>query len=191
MCSKDVKSLGFTLIELMVTITIAAILMGLAVPSFTSVIISNRLTTITNELITTINLARSEAVKRGQQVTITRNGSTSGVWDGGWILFVDSNGNNAFNDDGDTALCEINSDGSPSEDCLIKTFPALPTGYTIRTGGSTYKDYAAYMPSGLSKIIIGDTFRVCDSTVNNTKSKSITISAAGRARASSGTTACP
>ena len=68
---------GFTLIELMVTIAIAAILLGIAIPSFTETIASNRLTTNANALVTALNFARSEAVKRGIQVTVQeRKGSS-------------------------------------------------------------------------------------------------------------------
>ena len=69
---------GFTLMELMVTIAIAAILVGIAIPSFTSIIVSNRLTTSANELVTALNLARSEAVKRGMRITFCKiaNGSS-------------------------------------------------------------------------------------------------------------------
>lgn len=195
---------GFTLIELIVTITIAGILAAVAIPSFISTINSNRLTTYANELIASLNLARSEAIKRSQQVTVRRNSATSDVWEGGWDVFVDSDSSNAFNDDGDTlacntdpaaaecnSLCETNSDGSPSEDCLLKTEAVLSSGYTIRTGGGAYQDYAAYMPSGLSKVVNGGTFRLCDSTASTTNSRSIAVSAAGRTTVSKGTTTCP
>ena len=64
---------GFTLIELMVTIAIAAILLGIAIPSFTDTIASNRLTTSANELVTALNLARSESVKRGVRTTLCKS----------------------------------------------------------------------------------------------------------------------
>ncbi|QKV57365.1 MAG: GspH/FimT family pseudopilin [Dechloromonas sp.] len=69
---------GFTLIELLITFMIAAILAALAAPSFTSFIKNNRLTTTTNDLLADLALARSEAAKRGQQVTlcISTNGSS-------------------------------------------------------------------------------------------------------------------
>jgi type IV fimbrial biogenesis protein FimT len=184
-------SSGFTLIEVMITIAIAAILLGVAIPSFSEIIASNRLTTNVNELVTALNLARSEAIKRGQQVTVRRKGNISGAWESGWDVFVDKDVSNAFNDDADSTLCETNTDGSPKEDCLLKTIAALPNGYTIRTGASTYQDYAAYLPSGLSKVVTGDTFRLCDSTLNTTNSRAIIVNAAGRARASEGTASCP
>ena len=94
---------GYTLMELMVTITIAGVLLSIAIPNFTSVISSNRLTTYANELVTALNFARSEAIKRGQYVVVSKTGTN---WEDGWNVFVDNDVSNAFNDDGDATLCE-------------------------------------------------------------------------------------
>ena len=59
------KSAGFTLVELIVTLVLAALVLALGVSSFQEMIRSNRLTTIVNELVGALNLARSEAIKRG------------------------------------------------------------------------------------------------------------------------------
>lgn len=175
---------GFTLLELIIAISIAGILMAMAIPSFSDMMRNNRLTTSANELVTALNLARSEAVKRGIQVTVRRKGATSAQWEGGWDVFVDVNGNEVFNDNGTAPLCEI------GEDCLLKTYDALASGYTLRTGGSTYKDYAAYAPSGLSTMVAGDTFRLCKDTDTKT-SREITINSVGRTHVSTGTASCP
>jgi type IV fimbrial biogenesis protein FimT len=74
---------GFTIIELMVTLAILAIMMGLGVPSFRAFISSQKIKTGASELMTSLVLARSEAVKRNANVTITPNSSTA--WNNGWV----------------------------------------------------------------------------------------------------------
>lgn len=182
-------SVGFTLMELMVTITIAAILLGVAIPSFTSIIASNRLTTYANEWVTALNLARSEAIKRGVQVTIRRKGANSSHWENGWDVFVDINGNGLL-DDTNSTPCETNVNGSLKEDCLLRTYDALPSGFTLLSGVSEHQDYLAYLPSGLSNVIVSDTFRLCSGT-DNTLSRAITVNAVGRFQVTTATISCP
>ncbi len=91
------KQNGFTIIELMIAILIASILLTVAVPNFLTLIANNRITSQANELIGGLNLARSEATKRGQRVSIcsSTNGTscaTSTDWATGWIVFNDSDG---------------------------------------------------------------------------------------------------
>jgi type IV fimbrial biogenesis protein FimT len=86
---------GMTLIELMFTLSLLAILMMLAVPSFSGAIASNRLTTTTNDLYTSLLQAKSEAIKRGKRVTVcvSADGTTCSNatnWNTGWITFVDA-----------------------------------------------------------------------------------------------------
>ncbi|MGY6217365.1 GspH/FimT family pseudopilin [Methylolobus aquaticus] len=90
---------GFTLIELMVTVSIAAILLTAAVPSYTTMIARNRLASETNEFIGMMALARSEAAKRGTRVTVCASSdqSTCGSdWAAGAIAFADQNGDCAI-----------------------------------------------------------------------------------------------
>ncbi|SEL56948.1 type IV fimbrial biogenesis protein FimT [Ectothiorhodospira marina] len=63
---------GFTLVELMVTLSVAAILMTVAIPGFLSLRVSNALSTQSNELVAAINLARSEAIRRNARVRVCR-----------------------------------------------------------------------------------------------------------------------
>jgi len=86
---------GFTLIELMVTIALAGILTALAAPSMTSVFKTNRVQAEASSFVGDLVLARTEAVKRGQNVSacVSSDGSTcltSNTWQSGWIVFSDS-----------------------------------------------------------------------------------------------------
>ena len=96
--STNPPSRGFTLIELMVTIAIAAILLMIGIPSFQSAIASAQLTTQSNNFLTAVATARSEAIKNNTQAVICRsaNGAQIGAqcrtgttWADGWIVFVD------------------------------------------------------------------------------------------------------
>ena len=161
---------GFTLIELMITVSIAAILLGIAIPSFTSTITSNRLTTNANELVTALNLARSEAIKRGVPVTVGSKAATTN-WEGGWDVFIDVNGNNIYNAGTDTSL---------------RTYAGLPNGYTLRTGTSVFQTYS---PTGLNTVVAGDTFKLCSGS--GTTQRTITISPTGRPSVAETTGTCP
>lgn len=68
---------GFTLVELMVTVAILAILAGVAAPAFVDMVAQNRLSSQTNDLIGALQYARSEAIKRNQAVTFCRAASAS------------------------------------------------------------------------------------------------------------------
>jgi type IV fimbrial biogenesis protein FimT len=109
---------GFTLLELIVTISIAGILMALAIPSFSDMIRGSRLTTTINELVGSLNLARSEAVKRGTTVIVKAKTGTN--WESGWTVEL-------------PAPCTIN--------CVLRDYAALTTGYTLRGNIGNSLDY--------------------------------------------------
>ncbi len=86
-------SAGFTLIEVMVVVAIVAILATLAAPSFSEMLRRNRLSTAASALQVSLNLARSEAVKRGADARVTVAANTAaGGWTNGWTVFVDGTG---------------------------------------------------------------------------------------------------
>src|SRR3989304_10168811 len=84
---------GFSLVELIVALTIAGVLMAVAAPALQKFFSSNQLTSQVNDLMADINLARSEAIKRhvttGVCVTAAGGAScvTSGNWANGWVCF--------------------------------------------------------------------------------------------------------
>ncbi len=79
---------GFTVLELMVTLAVAGVLVTVGVPGFTEIVRNNRVTAQTNELVTAINLARSEAIKRGRNVAVAVTESGNG-----WAATVTVGGN--------------------------------------------------------------------------------------------------
>ncbi len=88
------KNEGFTLIELIVTLAVAAIVLGIAIPSFNSSILNNKSAALGAEFNTALNLARSEAVKRSSRISICpssdgANCLTASDWAKGWMMFVD------------------------------------------------------------------------------------------------------
>ena len=90
---------GFTLVELMIAIAVLAILLAIALPSFQQSLRSNRVATATNEMVASLALARSEALrnKRGGGVCASSNGTACGAnWNDGWLVWADVNGNGAL-----------------------------------------------------------------------------------------------
>lgn len=94
----DMKNLcaGFTLIELILALTIGAVLTTMAVPSFIDMIRNNRITSQTNDFISTLNYARSEAIKRGTGIIVCSSNDqatcTGSTWQSGWIVQQASDG---------------------------------------------------------------------------------------------------
>ena len=162
---------GFTLIELMVTLVVAAILLTVAIPSFQSIVQNNRLITQANELITGINLTRSEAIKRGKSITICSANagltacSASTDWAvNGWIMFIDENGDSTV-DAGDT---------------ILRVWEALKE--SSLTGSTTS---IVYRSTGLTNLAATATFTLKITGCPITTARQITVLTTGRPNVSS------
>ena len=99
---------GFTLIELMVVVALVAILTMIAVPSFVSLIQSNRVSTEVNSFAGDLQYARSEAIRQGVPVSVCASSDSKSClgtnsWQSGWIVFADPDGSGTFTA-GDTLL---------------------------------------------------------------------------------------
>ena len=121
------RAKGFTLIELMVTVSLVVILMAVAVPSLTTFQRNAQLTSFSNTMLASINAARGEAMKRGQFAVVVPSDGTN--WSSGWIVFVDVAvaGATPFNGVYDSA-----------SDITILTQPAPPSYLTITFDASGY-----------------------------------------------------
>lgn len=131
-------SRGFTLVELMVTVAVLAILIAIATPSFTSVINNNRLAGHANELVASLQLARMEAVRRNARTVVCRsdNGSScaAGTQWNGWITFVD-----------------VNRNGTAEAGELLRVGTAkVPV--EIRTGAAILGSRIVFSPDGLARV---------------------------------------
>ncbi|WP_151705124.1 GspH/FimT family pseudopilin [Nitrincola alkalilacustris] len=83
---------GLTLVELMVTVSVLAVLLGVAAPSFVSTVQNSRATTLANAIVYAFNLARSEAVRRGDDITVcpslNEETCSGNDWTVGWIVLA-------------------------------------------------------------------------------------------------------
>lgn len=174
---------GFSLTELLLTMAIAGIVVTFAVPSFYGTIRNNRITTNTNELVTSLNLARSEAAKRARRVTVCKSAdgkdcTDKGGWEQGWVVFVDKNNNAQVDTSNDPALDEN----------IVEKHGPLPSGSTLR-GNRLVKDYVSYVAGGYTQTVNGalqmGTLILCDERRDTTKAKAIIIKT-GRLRVAAG-----
>jgi len=172
---------GFTLVELIITLTIAGILAALAIPAMQTFILDQRLTSQANEFITDLNLVRSEAVKRGASVTLCSSVDLSGCsastqWETGRIAFIDSDGDGTV-DAGDT---------------IMRVGQRLEGSNTFRpVGGSTTG--ITFTGAGLTSLASGEiTLRLCDTRLAG-KAVAVLVNFTGRARIDRTVlaTACP
>lgn len=158
---------GITLIEILITMTIATVLMSIAIPSYKSLTSYNRIVSQTNSLVAAIHLARSEAIKRGVPVTVCKriNGQcdrTEAGWQAGWLVFMDANGNGLRN----------------SGDTIIKQVDALSGSMTI-SGSSGAENRITFSRFGAAPGHTG-TLTLCGSENNPSRANAINLSATGR-----------
>lgn len=156
---------GFSLIEMMVAISIVAILASVAVPSFNGMVMSNKLRSYANSLVSSAKLARSEAIKRNAVVTLcaSSNGtSCTGGWNNGWIILSANNE-------------------------VVQRQQALDANYNMTGGVNTL----LFQPTGLGTTQV--TVTVCKKLPSSgSQERVVTISATGKTSVAKTTTgSCP
>jgi len=173
-------NVGFTLIELMITVAIVGIVASLGVPSFQEMLHQNRASSLANELATSLNLARSEAIKRGTRVSVCKSANitessptcstaTTTNWQNGWLIFVDKGTSGTFDNSSDTRL----KVGQPSN------------SNAVIIADPTFTNYISYLSSGISRGsgLPNGSLDICVGGVQ----RSIIISSTGRIRSAKGT----
>ena len=174
------RNLGFTLIELMVTIAIGVLLMVVAAPNLIQFQKNAQLSDAVSNLILATGTAKSAALKTGRDTYVVRKDNALG-WSSGWFVFVDNNWNQQYD--------------AGTDDVLLSHEP-ISSNVMITTPGTTaFSDgYVLFSGSGFPKTKLGG---VGNGTLimalpsPNGRSSSIVIDTAGRVRScTTGTTGC-
>lgn len=156
---------GFTLIELMITVTIMSILLTVGLPSFQSIIASSRLTSAANGMVSALQLARVEAVKQSKPVVIAKK---NGNWQNGWVVFVDLNSTSA------SSYVPVQDANEPT----LASFDSLSPTIMVKNNLATSGTQLYYKISGQSNK--RGTFSFCTNPGTNQDFRSVVIAATGR-----------
>ncbi len=123
------RSGGFTLIEMVTTMSVLAVLLAVTSPGLASLTTANALSGLQSELTSAMVLARSEAIKRGTPVGVASLSPVRGAeFDNGWVVFVDADGNGRY----DTGETVIRQRAALSSDVRIATSGATTVTFTSR-----------------------------------------------------------
>ncbi len=167
-------SSGLTLIELLVAVVLFVVLVALAAPNMQSFMRSNRLTAATNDLVASLNLARSAAVKRATTVKICISNTAqddcdtgTGNWENGWITFIDADNDNII----DSSEKVLRVSRSLAGGTTIRS-PQFGTGTTI-----TFKSDGSASDGSPSNAV--GSFKICDEEANAKRARGINISGTG------------
>jgi type IV fimbrial biogenesis protein FimT len=152
---------GMTMIEMLIAVVVMAILMAVAVPSFRNASLGSQLSAAANNLLASVQLARSEAIKRNLEVTLCASAdgescAGSGGWEQGWITVIKST----------------------DPDTVLQYQQSLPDRYLITQAGGTAE--LAFQPIGVSGA--ATSFTVCRDDPDGGQERVLSVSATGAAR---------
>lgn len=163
---------GFSLVELLVAVTVLALLSAVCVPSIAAWTERSRMVSLSEDLLVHLYLARSEAIKRGGRVALCKSadGETcarNGSWEQGWIIFHDAD-NDGLRDPGEP---------------IMQRMAGLPAGWRL-VGNSTVARYISYHPTGTTRVLSGafqaGTLTLCKASNGPVAARQIVLNAAGR-----------
>jgi type IV fimbrial biogenesis protein FimT len=165
---------GVTLTELLAVVAILSVLLSGAAAGWSKVGASMRLTSYSNVLVSQLNLARSESIKRNGRVVMCKSAdgaacAATGGWEQGWVVFHDANNNGSR---------------EPGE-ALIRRGEALPAGYRI-LGNEMVARYVSFSPFGGTRLASGafqaGTITVCKKSEGASEGRLVVINSVGRPR---------
>lgn len=187
---------GFTLVELLVTMSVAVILLSIGAPPLARFIVSNRLSSHTLDLVGSLQLARAEAIRRGQAVSLRGADTSTHDFAAGWKVFTD------LDEDGDIPGSPSPADGTvlrqqgaASGGTTVKrmTRSDPPAPFTYSESSAADRDHVVFNSRGAHRAGTAAYFRVCDAGRPEVEGRIVQVSPVGRvsienARASCGGT---
>lgn len=199
---KRTKPRGFTLIELMVTLAVGAIVLAFAFPAFDDFVRNNRRAAAVNEFMAAANLARAEALRRSSRVTLCRSidihndpldpdpdcdvSGDGGGWEHGWFSFSDLNNDNLFDRDG-----VDNSLNTDDDEIILSVNQGLSDNFRLR-GNNNLEQRLSFAPSGEAAGATNGTLSFCDTQDNGKNARNVVVAMTGRVRTEKDTyTSCP
>ena len=165
---------GFTLVEMLVALAVAAVLLAVAIPSFAAISRFTTLSSASNVFLSGLYLARNEAIKRNSRVVLCKSAdgnmcTASGGWEQGWIVFHDANNNGTRED----------------AEAIIRREATLTTSLRL-TGNMHVARYVSFAPTGGTRLLGGGfqagTLTLCHQSAEGAEAREIILNAAGRPR---------
>ena len=191
---------GYTLIELMVLVAVISVVLAIGAPRLSIFFDGNRMVSNTNALVSALQIARSEAIKRGNRVTICKSANadagapsctTTGAWDQGWIVYSEEDG-------------VVGQYNSSSDGAVLRRQPGVEgSKTTVTTPDNVIANYVSFTSRGVPKTGNGGAqsglFRICDdrglkNAAGAVIARGVVLSASGRVRLSKNETvigSCP
>lgn len=160
---------GFSLLEILISLAVTIIVLAIAVPNFTNLIHSNKLTGSVNEFVAALHLTRSEAVRAGGATICASDNQTncnSADWHDGWIVFSDYNSNGIRD-----------KDDLGEDEPIIRASEGIPQSLKLKTGSTVirYGSNGFLFPAGTTESIV-----FCADGSGGLDGREIKVNTAGR-----------